>query len=98
VSDPIKVKSITQVGVSHGTLSLEADLGNDNFQVIEFNWRDFASVYEYITSEGDHQSAPDHECKDCPKCKHPDCRHAHGLCNYARDCACDYYVKGLSGD
>lgn len=32
------------------------------------------------------------ECKDCPKCKHPECRHGFGLCDYARDCACDYYV------
>jgi len=53
MTDPIKVKSIIQVGVSYETLSLEVDLGEDNFQVIEFNWRDFASVYEYITSEED---------------------------------------------
>jgi hypothetical protein len=32
-------------------------------------------------------------CKDCPRCKHPDCRHSEGLCNYARDCGCDYYIK-----
>lgn len=29
-----------------------------------------------------------HECKDCPRCGHPDCRHVNGLCNYASDCKC----------
>lgn len=42
---------------------------------------------------------PRHEddCTDCPRCKHPDCRHVNGLCNYARDCGCDYYVRCTCG-
>jgi len=59
MTDPIKVKSIVQAGVSYGTLSLEVDLGDDKFQVIEFNWRDFARVYEHITSEEENNGQPE---------------------------------------
>jgi hypothetical protein len=89
----IKVKSIIQAGFVKEAVHLELFLGDDNFQVIEFNWREFASVYKYLSSKEDDQSKANHECKDCPKCGHPDCRHTYGLCDYARDCACDYYVE-----
>jgi hypothetical protein len=31
------------------------------------------------------------ECKNCPRCKHPECRHD-GVCNYGGDCGCDYFA------
>ena len=97
MSKPIKIKSIINAVDLDGVLHIEVDLGDDDFQVIELLISDFVSIYGYIVGHGESEPLIDgrheniHSCNDCKNCGHPDCRHIYGLCNYARDCACDNF-------
>ena len=60
----LEIRSVISVGVGDGKLLLEVETSPDVFLNLNFQWRDFASIYEYVTSETEKQSAEVPEVKE----------------------------------
>lgn len=88
MNKPIEIRSIISVGVGDGKLLLEVETAPDVFQCINFNWRDFANIYEYITLEEDKRSEYSEEILNRMICKCGHTRSNHGC---VRDDGCDNF-------